>query len=122
MIVACFVLAFFLVCSVAMNLAQANDLDSESTRADHWRSMFEGSSSEVRDLREKLADARKATAKALGQGTRMAKMLHEAEGTIAASEEALAKAAELIADLKLAQLAVEAQSKRTVPHNDGGAN
>ena len=122
MIVACFLLAFFLVCSVAMNLAQANDLGSESNRADHWRSLYETSAAGARDLREELSDARKAVAKALGQGTRMAKMLHEADATIAASEEALAKAAELIADLKLAQLAVEAQSKRTVPHNDGGSN
>lgn len=126
MIVACFVLAFMLVCSVAMNLAQASDAMSESKRADHWRSLYETSAAGARELRHELTDARNATAKALGQGTRLAKRMHEMSeehdrmtADIAALEEATNKA---LADIELAKLMVEAHSKRTAPHGDGGSN
>lgn len=126
MIAACFVLAFFLVASLALNMAMAADIGRERKQVTHWRSLYETSVAGARELRHELTEARNATAKALGQGTRLARRMHEMSDELAgvhaeldAAEEAISQA---LVDLKLAQLAVEAQSKRTVPHNDGGSN
>lgn len=120
------VVVFGLLLMGAVILALVEDLKSERKQIAHWRSLYETSVAGARELRHELTEARNATAKALGQGTRLAKRMHEMSDELAgvhaeldAAEEAISQA---LVDLKLAQLAVEAQSKRTVPHNDGGAN
>lgn len=120
------ILAVVLTMALIVNIAQAEENKRVRLQVEQWRSLYETSVAGARELRHELTESRNATAKALGQGTRLAKRMHEMSDELAgvhaeldAAEEAISQA---LVDLKLAQLAVEAQSKRTVPHNDGGSN
>lgn len=120
------ILAAVLTMALIVNIAQAEENKRVRLQVEQWRSLYETSVAGARELRHELTESRNATAKALGQGTRLAKRMHEMSDELAgvhaeldAAEEAISQA---LVDLKLAQLAVEAQSKRTVPHNDGGSN
>lgn len=120
------ILAVVLTISLIVNAAQSGETKRERKQVEQWRSLYETSVAGARELRHELTESRNATAKALGQGTRLAKRMHEmsdelaaAHATVDAYEDAITKAN---ATIELARLAIEAQAKRTAPHNDGGAN
>ena len=113
------ILAVVLTISLIVNAAQSGETKRERRQVEQWHSLYETSGAGARELRHELTESRNATAKALGQGTRLAKRMHELQTELDAADEAIDRA---YADIELARLAIEAQAKRTVPHNDGGSN